>query len=427
MKLRALLLRTINNEKKLPFGDFYIKQSHLQKLLDECQKDTHDLTKTALNPIDKQNFDSVMRICDEKVTELLRFKVPGSDGTIKFLEILKYVIDSYMDKHLSPLERVYKIWYAVFILRMWRSFVASMPGVTLKENFVSSNCYVCIELNAHCLVKYILQLEKVNMPHLFMPHLLGSQPCEDLFRAMRSFTTTYSTVANCTVKEMLERVSKIELQNDISSSIGDLYVFPRYNQKSDVIEIPILPSVHEIEEEIERAKRNAINDAIALRLINAKEVKTFDFVCKLIPSYKMKMKPKTKHISPDAKRVQRPCNVHLDKVQLKNFVDQFRGKKVDENSPFVEIYRCSSKGRRTIVKKTSFVWLLRKEPIRLSSDRLERVKANANAKATSKKKNNKKCCCSTIQRYLKRKPKKLRKNIVYLKNRKCNKRLITEQ
>lgn len=98
---------------------------------------------------------------------------------------------------------------------------------TLADNFLTSNCYSCMELNAQSLILCIAYLKHNDMPELFLPHLYESQPCESIFRQFRSFTPTYSTVANCTVKEAESRISKIQLQNDIINEISPFFVYPR--------------------------------------------------------------------------------------------------------------------------------------------------------------------------------------------------------
>lgn len=117
----------------------------------------------------------------------------------------------------------------MFILRLWRAYIVSHETLTLKNNYMSTYCYVCIELNVHSLVKSLLQLKEIIKPHWFMPHLFENQPCEALFRQVRSLTSTYSTVANCTVKQILKRIIKIQLQNDIKSTIGGIFEFSRLN------------------------------------------------------------------------------------------------------------------------------------------------------------------------------------------------------
>lgn len=81
-KLRNHFLKTIKSPKLFPLDEkFFIQQAHLQFLVDKFSKDKHNLTATILNPIDKQNFDSVLRMCDQKVIDLLRNSVAGSQGT----------------------------------------------------------------------------------------------------------------------------------------------------------------------------------------------------------------------------------------------------------------------------------------------------------------------------------------------------------
>lgn len=95
------------------------------------------------------------------------------------------------------------------MLRIWRNFVVSQKSLTLKKNFMTVNCYSCVELNAHSLIISLIRLKENNMDNFFFPSSLDSQPCEGIFRQVRSFTTTYSTVANCSVKDTLERIIKI--------------------------------------------------------------------------------------------------------------------------------------------------------------------------------------------------------------------------
>lgn len=191
-KLRNMFLKTNPYPKKLPFGKHYfIQVKQLKYLLENFPKDRHQLTATVLNPMDRQNFSSVERICDDKVINLLRANVHGSDGTIMFLKILRHIIESYRDIKLSPLERINKIWYATFVLRIWRQFISSNKTWKLKDNFLTHNAYTCIEMNAHALVFIILFIKDNDYAsNLFSPELMDSQACEGFFSQIRSLSTT---------------------------------------------------------------------------------------------------------------------------------------------------------------------------------------------------------------------------------------------
>lgn len=381
-KLRNFFLKTRNVPRMLPFGNYFIEQSHLKKIIVSHSKDLHNLSPMVLDPVDKQNYDSAVRMCDKKVTDLLCNTVDDSNATIKFLQIMRFIIESFMDESLTPLQRVYKIWYSVFIIRFWRAFIKSNKKLSLKNNFLTTNCYTCIELNAHNLVLCIIRLAKHNLPHLFLPTVFNSQHCESLFRQIRSITSTFSTVTNCTIKELCQRISKIQLQSDVMSRIGSNFIFPRLQHpKTREIKVYGLPTLTEIYNEIETSKSDAIRDAIVLGLIHKNKVKQFDFTCQIKPHKKKRNTKRAKaetgsvFVNQITHRV-----LHLNRINLKNYVYRFDGKNVDENSAYVELYHNHTTNRRMIVKKTSFCWLLRGDNERVSSDRLERVKLGAKKK-----------------------------------------------
>lgn len=369
-KLRNFFLKTKGKgAKKLPFGNSYIQSAHLQYLLDHVGRDKHLLTSTTLNPVDRQNFASVEKICDQKVIDLLRQRTKNSQATVKFLEILRDVKDAFMAEKLSPEDRIKKMWYCIFLIRIWRQYIVKRKCSTLKDNFLTSNCYICLELNAHSLIRSISFLNRTNQPHLFMPTEFNSQPCEKFYRQIRSFTTVYSTVVNCTMKEALGRVQKIQLQTQISASDSQ-FIFPRSlsSNVSTKVNTFRLPTDIEMFDIIEGCKNRAIDDAIIFGLLKQK---ISEVPCKIGP-------PQTK----DTASIQRQFaamaisnkisrKICLEDIELKNYEFKFSGKEVNKNGPYVEII---ANQKRFIVKKTSLCWLLSKDPVKLSSDRLERVK-----------------------------------------------------
>lgn len=271
-KLRNFLLKTLKNPMMLPFGNkYYIQLEHLSYLVENYPKDKHRLTNSVLNPIDRQNFQSVQRICDPELILLLKQHVHGSEATVKFLELIKNFIDSFMDMTLTPTERIDKMWYSIFMVRIWRKFIHSNKMLTLKKNFLSSYCYICLEQNAHSLILLILYLKSINKPHLFVPIFFSSQPCESFFRQIRSFTSTYSTVTNCTVKEIIERINKIQLQSDISNDETTNFIYPtrlKSCEKSQASEVS-LPTHEEIILTVEKAKKMLLR--MQLKLVCSQE------------------------------------------------------------------------------------------------------------------------------------------------------------
>lgn len=369
-KLRNFLLRTQWNLRSLPFGrGNYIQLKQLFQLLDMRFKGLHELTKSVLNPTDKQNFESVKKMYSEKVTDLLKSNVKNSEATVLFLKIMRDVTDAFLNRDLKPLERVKKMWYAVFILRLWRRYIVTHRNYSLETNFLTANCYSCIELNAHSLVQTILYLRNNNKPDLFLPHQLGSQQCEGIFRKLRSLTSTFSTVANVSTKEALARFSKIQMLDEIIHMTSPVFEYPQLGSSKNKPNKFELPSLFEIETEIEKCAEQAIETALRFNLINEYDEKE-DFellLCQIKPlSQRTRKNEKPKPIIiPKLLKLS-----DFDGIALKNF--SATKNCVDENSPFLELF-FDNHSKRIVVKKSSFCWLLRKDWHRLSSDRLRRV------------------------------------------------------
>lgn len=376
-KMRNFLLRTINNKKKVPFGKGFIHINYLYELLNMFSKDKHQLTPSTLNPTDRQNFKSVIKICHKRVTDLLRDHIKNSESTIQYLQLLRNIIESFMEHDLTPLQRIRKCWYAVFLIRIWRQFILSSDGYTLKDNFLTANCYSCIELNAHNLVQCMLYLRKINKPELFKPFLYESQPCESLFRQLRSLSTVYCTVTNCTVKEATSRISNIQLQNHIMHLTSQNFEYPRFSKAPFVQNNITLPSQDEIIKEIEFCQTLAIATAKQHGLIRKNDSKCRNYECKIKPATELatlRLKKKKENESHDSSfeisSIQLTSD-DLKNIQLKNYANKVKRDDIDGVGPYIEI-KCSD-NKKVVVKKTSFCWLLGTETKKVSNDRLRRV------------------------------------------------------
>lgn len=369
-KMRNFFLSTkVNGSRQLPFGNKWcITISHLERLYEKGNKHEHGLTKTILNPIDRQNFFSAKCMCAKKVTDALK-SIPNSKATVKYLEIMRDVMDAFMEESLSPKERLRKIWYSLFLVRLWRKFINTSKKWELKTNFLTANCYSCLELNAHSLVKTILYLKTSNNEKFFMPTQYNSQSCEDFYRQIRSFSSMFSTVTNCSTKEAISRAKKIQLQSDIALTNKE-FKFPRANRNEiSNFNLHNLPTEEEIIEIIEECKARAINDAINFMLLKKKVI---DIPCEICP-YKPKLKNVRNQFS--SMKISDPVQkiISFDHIQFKNYANSLNGKKLEETGPYVEIMQ---RNKRLIVKKTYLCHILSKDWNKLSSDRLFRVRDN---------------------------------------------------
>lgn len=369
-KGRNALLKTESSPDLLPIGNHFIRMGHLKTLVDNYDKTTHSLTSTTLNPSDRQNYDSAARICSPKVINMLKLHVEGSAGTAAFLQMMSNSIESFMSKELLPLERIGKMWHVVFIARIWRHWVIKNPKLTLEKNCISRYLYFCYEQNAHSLVKIMLFLKKNDLSHLFVPWLFNSQDCEKFYAKLRSFCPTYSMVATCSVKEAICRVSKIHLLNEISNDAESGFVYPKSDhaiKNSTKYSQFDLPSDDDIFNEILKSKSAAVELAIKLGLLTRKSKSTEFCRCQIapyVPPHKIKSKVTEEKTISDLKTLHGVSN-------LKNYADKFLNNEIDKTGPYIEILQGSNK---LVVKKTSLCWLLRRETVKLSSDRRLRVR-----------------------------------------------------
>ena len=155
------------------------------------------------------NFDAVARLCRPEVREALTVHIPGSEATCFYLKLMDYITSAFIEKNLLPLERVYRIWYAVFSLRYWRFWISLDKEYSMANNFISLNSYLCAEINAHSLILMILRLRRDGTPHLLLTWLYSSQPCEAFFKAIRSMSPVASTQTYCTFSEFMDRAAKV--------------------------------------------------------------------------------------------------------------------------------------------------------------------------------------------------------------------------
>lgn len=211
----------------------------------------------------------------------------GSEGTCFYLKLMMYSTSSYLDRKLKPLERIYRIWYVNFSLRLWRFWLQCDKVYSLEKNYVTPNVQLCVELNAHGLVSSNIVLKTLNMPHQFNTSQMGSQSCESFFRSTRSVSSSGSSQTNFTFFEFeVDRSKKVDVSKKITAQgVVDGIKYPRNrqpfqteNKQNDednanaTVPIEELASLEEIEIEIMRAERDSEYD---LGLLGKTEIVAF--------------------------------------------------------------------------------------------------------------------------------------------------------
>ena len=199
----------------LPMGDYIATSAHLHILRHIYGKEKHGMRRRDLDSRDKQNFAAIEHLMSAST---LLENIPDALGTKVYLEIVNASVNSYLDKSCSPKKRINDIWYAVFFLRYWREWIHQHRAFTIRDNFITSNCYTCVEINAHSLLAYVISMRDIyKAPECFTPWQMGSQNAEKIFRSLRSMQGTFSTIVNFTLLGMLQRLHKLAIKEDLES------------------------------------------------------------------------------------------------------------------------------------------------------------------------------------------------------------------
>ena len=253
-KLRTRLLIPSNI---LVLGKETACLAHMRYILDcdQFSKEDHQLTERIISNKDKQNYSGIEVLLSDGVRNCLDSckNVMQNFGTITYLSLMCDIRDSFLNKSLKPSDRLVRIWRVVFFLRLWKKWLKE-NGFPEKDHFITTNAYVCVEINAHLLLEIVSGVILGKLPkESLRVWLTGSQGCESLFRLARSMTSTFSTIVNFSMKGIMERMHKLNFLSSIESS--DDITFPRLQKR-------LLQCKEETEQTFELFPHDQINTLI---------------------------------------------------------------------------------------------------------------------------------------------------------------------
>lgn len=307
---------------------------------------------------------------------------------------------SFLDTELDPIERIYRMWNAVFLLCIRNNFIKKSEIFNVDDNFISHNAHNCIELNAIGLTQLIVKLRNSKSSEMFIPNIFDSQPCERTFRQLRSLGTINYTKINFSLIELLHMISRIELQNDIVyDKLFNIIEFPRTstNPLFTQASAESLPSNNEIAKTIKKALLNANQTAVQFGMSSEESRDLSRFIeCPLNKLTHQKQKSAATNAessaedkdnsSEDENRVEDLVEDSLtnrsENTNLRNYNTSSDKITLDENSKYIQIFEPD--GTSKVVLKSSIVWLLSETTGKLISDRLKRVQTTPVEKVTNR-------------------------------------------
>lgn len=391
-KLRNRLLKP---SILLPIGNKQVSVSHLKILINISRKDVHGLTLKDICPDDRQNYDSFVKVMDQRVSDALVKNIPDTEATVMFIKICRQIASSLNDDNITPVERLYLIWHSVYFLRGWRKWIKNIEerckknkeatkNYSVQQNFITQNAYACIEINAHNLVQIMIRFREENKPELLLTHLFNSQTCEQTFRQFRSMSTANWTKINFGLLELIHLVGRIELQNDIIYfKLGDENIlFPRQNKRSSQTFIYQLPSNDEIRNVINKARKDALQDIQKFDIILLEK----DVINCELPNVDISLQTNIDDIQfgvfEDENQDSELSELLSHTLNLRDYASQNANIEINANSRFLQTI--DKNGTPKVVRKSSLVWLLSSTKDVLSKDRLRRVQECQVKKSSSR-------------------------------------------
>lgn len=152
-----------------------------------------------------------------------------------------------------------------FIVRAWRNWCKRNHTNLTKS--ITTNAYICLELNAHAIILLVKECRDNEVPEQFVLSAFSSQPCEQLFRELRSMATSNQTVVNFSIKELTEKLKRIFMKRHIMYKHRDIIKFPFMEKLQRRCNgLTTLPSDIEMIEAVEKAQTVAYEILVSLGL-----------------------------------------------------------------------------------------------------------------------------------------------------------------
>lgn len=361
-KLRNRLLKELSI---LAMGNKIVSIAHLKILLKNVSKNIHGLVRSDICPQDLQNYASLEKVMHDRCIKAMEENIIDSEATVMYLKLCKMITSSFLDENMNVNDRIYNIWHANYFFRAWRKWIKSADNdYTIKDNFISSNAYSCIEINAHSMIYAILKLRNEGKTEMFQTHLFSSQPCEHMFRHMRSMGTANFTKINFTLYELLHMISRVELMQNIAHMEWDNGSISFPNKKNSRQHGPMtspikLPSDSEIIAILKNAREDALEKAKQFGIVLQSES---------IAKCELREQEFSEYMSSE-EDVARDDDDHIIGSDGLNQASNV-APNTDIN-PFV--YVENEDGSFKEIRKSTMVWLLTEYKEKLSAERLQRV------------------------------------------------------
>lgn len=371
--------RLLNEKVTLTMGSKTASIKHLKELIKNVNKSIHGLNPSDVSPFDRQNYKSFRKIIEDRVLEALNVNIKNCEGTVKYLQICCDITRSFLDTDLKPLDRIFLMYHSVYFLRIWKNWIKSSRCHNLKANFISHNAHTCIEMNAFHLIGLIKKFRSENMPQLFLPTIFDSQTCEKTFRQLRSMGTMDFTRINFSIYDLVHMIGRIEIQNEIAyfKLIDDIVSFPISHKRTKKTQTYELPSDDDINATLEKAKNDAIKDALVFGM-QPGDIDSHEFRSKIFVEENHEEELGNDEEDEYLLDEEEEGNEYGLDNDSDFDEDEHPLEALEPHTPFTSVV--DENGDTRLIRISTLVWLLTEPGAIVSKDRLRRVQVNKKRK-----------------------------------------------
>ncbi|KAL6306598.1 hypothetical protein BKA93DRAFT_885233 [Sparassis latifolia] len=180
------------------------------------------LFRRDVEKIDRQDDNAACRLfAADTVQWLTEHNVDEHLGVIVYLFVFGELMDAYLSRHLSHIERIRLALRAFFFMDMWESFL-ERAGYSKAKHFISPQARAIVGI----LIRGIIQLVYVYRDHLngrypLMPWLLTTETCEHVFGLCRVIVKDFTMLDFVyMVPKLLVQLQESALKSRCSNASG---------------------------------------------------------------------------------------------------------------------------------------------------------------------------------------------------------------
>jgi len=357
----------------LRMGNFYATLGHLVIIFKNFDKNRHNLRVSDIDPSDLMNYSVLDKILTDNIQDLLR-TVKNSDATIIFLEIMQGIKKAYVQEDVAVKDRLFCASWTLHLVRLWKTSL--IKNKIPMKHFISSNSYECLELNYVFLIKLIISNKGDSI------HFLNSQIVEGFFRKLRSYSGVEDLVVGSSMKGVLTRIQKIQIEEKLVYDMNHKYDFPKQQKKN--VQRSDFHSTITNEEVIETLKlavsfaerrANLLGievEPIDMKLLTKAENTQESFVCDLRNNIEMDFLTKDYLVIENDRlnelNIDNDQDIDTEASQLLNDITiqgiHFEKNRSTTNSQLTGIYN----GKQIMITKNRLCCLLQNNRIKVSGD-----------------------------------------------------------